>query len=92
MYCISLQAVEGSSDHCLIPNKTAKIVKSCPTTEKEWNKTAAMKNCSAYANMCKRTYMYHCLPETHNNELVEVCAKEEFIHLGKQQALNINLF
>lgn len=77
-------AVEGSSDHCLIPNITVKIVKSCPTTEKEWNKAAAMKNCSAYANMCKGTYMYmyHCLPDTHNNELVEVCAEEEFIHLG----------
>lgn len=51
-----------------------------------------MKNCSAYANMCKGTYMYHCLPDTHNNELVEVCAEEEFIHLGKYYALNINLF
>lgn len=41
-----------------------------------------MKNCSAYANMCKGTYKYHCLPDTHNNELVEVCAEEEFVHLG----------
>lgn len=26
--------------------------------------------------------MYHCLPDTHNNELFEVCAEGKFIHLG----------
>lgn len=68
----------------MIPKKSVKGVKSCPTTEEEWIKAAVMKNCLAYANMCKGTYMYHCLPDTHNNELVEVCAEEEFIHLGKK--------
>lgn len=64
------------------PIKTVKSVKSCPTTYVEWNKAAVMKNCSAYDYMCNGTYMYHCLPDTHNNELFEVCAERMFIHLG----------
>lgn len=72
-----------SSDDCLILNTTSHIVKSCPKNDIEWKERAVMKNCSAYANMCNGTYLYHCLIDIHLNELVEVCAKPMFIHLGK---------
>lgn len=72
-----------SSEYCLIPNKTVQIVESCPTTEIEWMKEAEKTNCSAYANMCNGTYVYHCLTDTNINELVEVCAERNIIHLGK---------
>lgn len=75
--------METSSEYCLIPNKTAQIVKSCPKNDKEWKKRAVMKNCSAYANVCNGTYVYHCLIDIRLNELVEVCAERMFIHLGK---------
>lgn len=73
--------MENSSDYCLIPDKTVQVVDRCPT-EIEWMKAAKKKNCSAYANMCNRTYVYHCLIDTHYNKLFEVCAERNIIHFG----------
>lgn len=74
--------VESSRFFCLIPTETIQSVTRCPNNDIEWKERVAMKNCSAYANMCNGTYVYHCLIDTYMNKLVEVCAKPKIIHFG----------
>lgn len=75
--------MESSSDFRSIPNETIQFVTGCPNNDIEWKEQVAMKNCSAYANMCNGTYVYHCLIDTYMNKLVEVCAEPKIIHFGK---------
>ncbi|XP_065928369.1 uncharacterized protein [Magallana gigas] len=42
--------------------------------------------------MCNGTYLYHCLIDTNINELVEVCAERNIIHLGSCTEFSLSAF
>ena len=64
---------------------TVEFVDSCPETEVEWNKAAARKNCSQYADQCDQPdkLQYHCVINPYVNQTLEVCAYVQNILSGK---------
>lgn len=86
--CISLslfQISKAVSDSCPISPSTVKIVDECPDTEERWRKTAARKNCSAYASHCGEPdrLKYHCVINSFANQTLEVCAYRRIIVSGR---------
>ncbi|XP_062584888.1 uncharacterized protein LOC134246517 [Saccostrea cucullata] len=55
---------------------TMETVKNCPKSKEEWNQRAMLKDCSKFHQSCtdNSTFLYHCLPNTNLQTLVEVCA------------------
>ncbi|XP_078329502.1 uncharacterized protein LOC111103649 isoform X3 [Crassostrea virginica] len=55
---------------------TKRYVKSCPMSKSAWNAAAEVMNCSAVKQSCasREEFVYHCLPNSYQNRLIEVCA------------------
>lgn len=54
---------------------TKQYVLSCPQTKTAWDEAAARKNCSTVKQSCTSTdnFVYHCLANSYQNKLIEVC-------------------
>ncbi|XP_052711598.1 uncharacterized protein LOC128185929 isoform X2 [Crassostrea angulata] len=54
---------------------TKQYVSSCPQTKTAWDEAAARKNCSAVKQSCTSpdNFVYHCLANSYQNKLIEVC-------------------
>lgn len=63
----------GDSPKCDDSAETAKIVKSCPQNNNEWNKAAKIKGCEKMSHSCS-SFVYHCVINAWGNETIEVCA------------------
>lgn len=63
----------GDSPECDDSAETAKIVKSCPQNNNEWNKAAKIKGCEKMSHSCS-SFVYHCVINAWGNETIEVCA------------------
>lgn len=79
------QISKAVSDSCPISPSTVEIVDECPDTEERWRKTAARKNCSAYASHCGEPdrLKYHCVINSFANQTLEVCAYKRIIVSGR---------
>ncbi|XP_061195700.1 uncharacterized protein LOC133203921 [Saccostrea echinata] len=66
---------------CKASSATIAYVFSCPTRKKDWDSAAQKKNCSAAEHNCTTTgnFVYHCLPNSEQNRLLEVCSSPEVI-------------
>lgn len=58
-------------------------MESCPTNYQEWEIAAQFKNCkiSAAQQKCSEadTFVYHCVIDGFENEILEVCAPQKLI-------------
>lgn len=66
---------------CLASSATIHYVHSCPTSKEAWDAAAQRKNCSAAEHNCTTTnsFVYHCLPNSAQDKLLEVCSSPEVI-------------
>ena len=62
------------------------MIDKCPENEEDWQKAAAIKNCSMYAHQCDNPdkFVYHCAVNPYINETLEVCAIQKTIVRGKK--------
>lgn len=60
---------------------TIREVSGCPKTQLEWNRRAKLMQCGAISQNCTKPteFVYHCLPNSHWNETIEVCAPKKSI-------------
>lgn len=69
---------------CFWSNKTVDSVTSCPRTKSEMMERARLKNCTslAFIQNCTETvkFKYHCVMNELEDEFLEVCAPEYYIH------------
>lgn len=79
-------SIKTSGNHlsCEVSKSTVQFVEDCPDSEEKWREAVARKNCAAYASQCAEPekLVYHCVVDGYINQILEVCAYEEFIVLG----------
>lgn len=75
---LSFSKILGDSPECDDSAETAKIVKSCPQNNNEWNKAAKIKGCEKMSHSCS-SFVYHCVINAWGNETIEVCARPVMI-------------
>nr|XP_022290817.1 uncharacterized protein LOC111102402 [Crassostrea virginica] len=77
MYITYMYQMEHvSAQSCPESLATKRYVKSCPMSKSAWNAAAEVMNCSAVKQSCASLdkFVYHCLPNSYQNRLIEVCA------------------
>lgn len=74
---------QSENRYCQQAVDSVKIVPSCPTSKKEWDKAAQEKNCIriAFMQSCSSVeqFEYHCVMNGYRNETLEVCAPSRII-------------
>ena len=69
--------------YCGVAVESVVEVDACPTTKKEWDNAAELKNCRRLATRqnCSTVdkFKYHCVITSLRNRTVEVCAPEQNI-------------
>lgn len=76
------QVCRGANGDCSkAVAKSVAYVPSCPTTIKERDRAANIKNCSKLATQqnCSNVLDYHCVINGFGNETLEVCATKRLI-------------
>eukprot|EP00105_Crassostrea_gigas_P038609 XP_019922757.1 PREDICTED: uncharacterized protein LOC105328143 [Crassostrea gigas] len=82
-FLLQIQISQGISRYCQEAVNSAESVRSCPTSEEEWEIAARNKNCSIIASQqnCSSAekFQYHCVLNSYRNETLEVCAPSRII-------------
>lgn len=80
---LQIQISPGIIRYCQEAVNNAESVRSCPTSEEEWEIAARNKNCSKIAlqQNCSSAekFQYHCVLNGYRNETLEVCAPSRII-------------
>lgn len=84
---IQIHLPRGANEDCMDAVNNVEVVKSCPTSKKEWDIAARRKNCSKLAAegerkncvMNEKQPEYHCLINALRNKLLEVCVAGKII-------------
>lgn len=87
-----IQVHKSSNNYCAESIKSIVTVSSCPTSKEKWNLAASKKHCETHAlrqNCTHPTnYVYHCVINQYENEILEVCAQKRII-FGHCTAYNV---
>lgn len=82
-FVLLIQLQQSENRYCQQAVDSVKIVPSCPTSKKEWDKAAQNKNCISIATLQKcssvEQFVYHCVMNGYRNETLEVCAPSRII-------------
>lgn len=89
---ILMQGYNSKHEYCEEAVKSVNPVASCPTSKEEWDKAATKKKCTEIAKQQRCTsydkFIYHCVIDEYNSDLVEVCAPQRII-LGHCAEFNV---
>lgn len=73
LFCVIKMCICAKS--CPQSLMTKQYVPYCPQTKAAWDEAAVRKNCSAVKQSCTSpdNFVYHCLVNSYQNKLIEVC-------------------